>query len=147
MRKTSLFVLITIFFIAVWYGELRTFVPLQNGKYVTVWKTYNNDCYIVIGKYYGLLKPSLDHAYIKTTNTSSAVDLIWKTDSDTILAQVDSGSVIYSSISAKVKIIDYNLNKVYNDNLYTYFDAKLKVKRYKKNINIVSVPINEMGAL
>lgn len=136
-----------IFFIAAWYGESRRFVPLPNGSYVTVWKTYNNRCYVIADKYYGLLTPSLNHTYIKTTNTSLGVDLIWKKDSDTLLAQVDSGSVIYSHASSKFKIIDYNLNKMYNDSVYTYVDDKRKVKCYKKNINLVSVPINEMGAL
>lgn len=132
---------------AFWYGESRKFVPFPNGKYVTVWKTYNNKCYVIIGKYYGLFEPSLEYAYIKTTNVSLGVDLIWKTNSNTIIAQMDSGSVLHSNPSTKVQIIDYNLNRVYNDSLYTYFDTKLKVKRYKKNINIVSIPINEMGAL
>jgi hypothetical protein len=147
MKKILLFFFILIFCIAVWYGESRKFVAFPNGKDVTVWKTYNNKCYIIAGKYYGLFKPSLDQAYIETTNTSSGVDLIWKESSDMILAQVDSGSMLHSNPLAKVQITDYNLNKIHNDSIYTYFDTKLKVKRYKKNINIVSVSINEMGAL
>ena len=139
--------MVLIFSIAVWYGESRKFVPFPNGNYVTVWKTYNNKCYVIIGKYYGLFTPPLDRAYIKTTNVSPGVDLIWKIGSNTILAQVDSGSVFHSNTLAKVQIVDYNLNRIHNDSVYTYFDSKLKVKRYKKNINMVSVSINEMGAL
>lgn len=50
----------------VWYGESRRFFHLENGEYVTVWKTYNNVCYIVPRKYYGLTKPADN--YIKTSN-------------------------------------------------------------------------------
>lgn len=132
---------------AVWYGESRKFVLLPNGKYITVWKTYNNNCYLIVGRYYGLFQPSLGHSYIKTTNTSSGIDLIWTKDSDTIIAQADSGSVFFNSLSTKGQITDYNLNKLHNDSVYTYFDTKLKVKRYKENVNLKSIPINQMGAL
>lgn len=91
--------------------------------------------------------PPLDRAYITTTNVSPGVDLIWKIDSNTILAQVDCGSVFHSNTLAKVKIVDYTLNRIHNVSMYTYFDSKLKVKRFKKNINMVSISINEMGAL
>ena len=91
--------------------------------------------------------PSLNHTFIETTNTSLTVDLILEKDSNTILAQVDSGSILHSIPLAKIKIADYNLNKMHNDSIYTYFDTKLKLKRYKKNITIISIPINGMGAL
>jgi len=147
MKKKLLFILVVLVVIVFAYGESRKFLHLDDGKYVTVWKTYDDVCYIVPGRYYGLLKPSVLSTYIKTTNRSTGVDIIWKKESDTLLAQVDSNSQIFNGRSDKVVIVNYNLNQRLNDSLYTYFDNKLKVRRYKKGINILSIPINDMGAL
>lgn len=138
--------LILLIAIPIWYGESRSFLCTDNGKCVTVWKTYNNICYVIPGKYYGLLKP-FSRNYIKTTNRSSGVDLIWRAGSDTVLAQVDDDSQIFNNASNKTTIVNYKSNERYNDSLYTYFDTKLKPRRYKKNVNMISVPIDNTGAL
>jgi hypothetical protein len=147
MKKVLLCFFLFLIGFVVYNLESRKFICLGDGKCVTVWKTYNNNCYVIIGKYYGLFKPSFNRSYVKTTNTSLGIDLIWEKESKTIIVQLDSGSVINNSDSAKVQIINYNLNKAYNDSVYTYFDNKLRVRRYKRNIVIISAPINEMGAL
>ena len=67
--KRILIVFATLFFLgAVWYGESRKFYCLDNGECITVWKTYNNVCYIIPGRYYGILKPSEN--FIESTNTN-----------------------------------------------------------------------------
>lgn len=147
MKKILLFSLLFLLIGVIWLAESRKFLCANNGKCVTVWKTYNNTCYVIMGRYWGVFKPSLDQSYITTTNKSLGVVLIWKSSSDTVLAQLDSGSRIFNNFSNKVIIADYNLNQGLNDSLYTYFDTVLHVKRYKKSIPLISIPINDMGAL
>lgn len=72
--KKRWYLLIFIFLILFWYGEKRKFYCMDNNKCITVWKTYNNTCYITSGKYYGLIKPSGN--YIKTTNLND-VTFFW----------------------------------------------------------------------
>ena len=62
-----LFIIISIIFGLLLWSELsRDFYCLEKDKCITVWKT-SWGCYIIPGKYYGLISPSDD--YIKTTNT------------------------------------------------------------------------------
>ena len=58
MKRLMLYFSIFTLLIMGWYGESRSFYCLDNGKCITVWKTYNNVCYIIPGKYFGILKPS-----------------------------------------------------------------------------------------
>jgi hypothetical protein len=66
MKKMILFFFIVILLLFGWYGESRKFFCLEDGKCITVWKTYNNVCYVIPGKYYGLWAPS--NNFIKTSN-------------------------------------------------------------------------------
>lgn len=52
--------------VLIWQGEARKFYCLGTGQCVTVWKTYNNVCYVIPGKYDGLIKPADN--YLQTTN-------------------------------------------------------------------------------
>jgi hypothetical protein len=67
MKKVlfSFIFIVAVFFI--YYGERRSFYCLTNGTCVTVWKTFNNKCYVIYGRYLGLIKPNDN--YIETTNT------------------------------------------------------------------------------
>jgi hypothetical protein len=68
MKKILLFCILVIVLIVIWFGESRRFFCLEDGSCVTVWKTYNNACYIIPGKYYGIIKPS--SKYIESSNTN-----------------------------------------------------------------------------
>ena len=142
-------VVILLLFIVtpIWYGESRSFEYSDEGNCVTVWKTYNNICYVIPGRYFGLRAPSSGDNFIKTTNTSMGVDLIWVQGTRTVLAQVDSDSQIFNNNPNKTSIINYNTNKRYNDSVFTYFDNSIKVRHYKKHVNFVIVSIDNMGAL
>jgi hypothetical protein len=145
VMKKILILLFCIVLIIVWFGESRSFFE-NNGKTVTLWKTYGNTCYIIPGIYYGLVKPS-SISYIKAFNISDAADLIWKNGSDTILVQLDKDAEIVNIKSDKTVLINYQIDQLQNDNIYTFFDSTIKVRRYKKDVNIISVSINNMGAL
>jgi hypothetical protein len=58
----------------IWNIEKRSFYPIGNGEYITVWKKSGGNCYIIPDKYYGLLSPSGD--YIKTTN-NNLLEFFW----------------------------------------------------------------------
>ena len=67
MKKRYLFLCFLVG-LAIWYGESRKFFCLGGGRCVTVWKTYNNVCYIIPGRYYGIVRPS--DTYIQAANTT-----------------------------------------------------------------------------
>jgi len=57
MKRKLLFFALGITLLVTWFGESRKFFCLEDGNCVTVWKTFNG-CYIIPGKYYGIVKPS-----------------------------------------------------------------------------------------
>ena len=93
------------------------------------------------GKYYGIVKPSSD-SYIQTTNGVN-LDVIWQKNSNDIIVNLedDSISIIHNTSPKSTGIINYNSLKKYNDSLFTNFDGKYH--RYKKNIDYISIFINE----
>jgi hypothetical protein len=148
MKKVLSIIVALIILLILWDGESRRFVSFTNGKHLTVWKTFNNTCYIIIGRYYGFFEPSSNYTYIKTKRVkSSGVDLIWKEKSDSIFAQVDSGSILFNSPTEKSLLVNYDSNRIYNDSLFTYYDPHLHLNLYKKGLDIVAISFDDMGAL
>ena len=143
MKRILLFFIIIIALLIIWLGESRRFFCLSDGKCVTVWKTYNDICYIIPGKYYGIVRPASIN-YIKTSNLSDA-DIIWLPDSKVIIANINDSAIIVNNSPTSMKIVNYNFNKDHNDTLFTYFDGKYH--RYKKNNEYISVFIKENYAL
>jgi hypothetical protein len=68
MWKVILVICLALAISAAWYGESRRFFCLSNGQCLTVWKTYNDVCYIIPGKYYGALRPA--NGYMRCSNTN-----------------------------------------------------------------------------
>ena len=141
MKRLFLFLVVCICAALAWYGESRKCFCLDGHKCVTVWKTYNNICYIIPGKYYGLFRPKSTN-YIKTTNLSD-LDVIWPINSSEIIVSVDDSANIINQ-SKFENIVKYNLHKRYNDSLYTDFDGKFH--RYKKDVSYISIFIKEYYA-
>ncbi|MCY1518567.1 hypothetical protein D9M68_532880 [compost metagenome] len=135
--KIILIIFLVIGLGLVWFGESRKFYCLDNDRCVTVWKTYNNTCYIIPGKYYGILK-SADN-YIQTTNIDN-VDIIWSTEKNVLVAGGASLKIVNND-STELKMNNYKSNKSYNDILYLDFDGNYH--RYKKNVNYISLSIKE----
>lgn len=138
MKKTALILLILlIFFIG--FIENRSFYSNDDKRYITVWKTYGDTCYIMPYKYYGLLKPTAN--YIVTTNTGFC-DIIWQDEQTNQI--IFSCSKIYRINNDRTdlpNIVDYKSNQLYYDNIFTYFDGTYKL--YKKELNYMSVNILE----
>ena len=143
MTKKVIFFTAFVGLLFILYGESRNFFCLGNGKCITVWKTYNNVCYIIHGKYYGMLKPSC-HSYIQTTN-KNILDIIWIANSDTLIVNSDDDSnVIVKNSLQGTKFIKYNINKAYNDSSFTYFGT---YHRYKKSVDYLNIFIKENYAM
>jgi hypothetical protein len=126
-----------------WFGESRKFFCLDNGRCITVWKTYNGVCYIIPGKYYGILRPSSSN-YIQTSNLSDA-DIIWQKDSSDMIVSIESNSKIINQSFTRDKILDYNSNKTYYDSVFTYYDGKYR--RYNKGLDRMSIFIRDNYAI
>jgi hypothetical protein len=146
MRKVIL-VLICVVFGFVWYDESRDFICTDAGKCITDWKTYGHNRYIIPGKFYGLLKPSNSVNYVKAKYKSSGMVFIWKSGVDTLLAQIDSNDQIINNRQKGTLIMNYNSKQEYYDSLYTYFDEKLHLRLFKKDVERVAIPLEDSGAL
>lgn len=112
MKRVILYFTISLFLILSWYGESRSFFCLDNGNCITVWKTYNNTCYIVPGKYYGLLKP-LENV-IKSSNNNNV----------SIYYSIDLPNAFVFKSEQELEI--YNNNK----NEFVFYDYKSDVKKF-----------------
>lgn len=65
LKISGTIILLAIVFL-VWLDQSRSFYCLSEDKCVTVWKRLGNKCFIIPGKYYGVLSPTVEH--IRTTN-------------------------------------------------------------------------------
>jgi hypothetical protein len=127
MKRLLLCVFIIVALMAIWYGQSRKFFCLHNGKCVTVWKTYNNVCYIVPGKYYGILKPSDN--FIETSNTNQLM----------IFFTTELPKAFIFKSEQELKIINNNKDEIvfYNYRLDTAgFDKRLYMPNAKLNSDL-----------
>ncbi len=97
MRKIVLITSFAILIVVTWFGESRKFICLDQGKCVTVWKTYNNTCYIIPGKYWGFTRP-ISNNYVQTTNLGS-LDVIWQNGNRDLIVDVDDSAKIINQSS------------------------------------------------
>lgn len=144
MRKGLLIFFGILFVLLVWYGEKRSFFCVGNEKCVTVWKTYGNVCYIVPGKYFGLIKPSDN--YVLTTNIND-VTIYWDEGlNKSIIVRCEKEFKIINKSKDKITIhsfyddADYYSNLLYNINPRHFSDVK-------NNVNFISLYIKENYAI
>jgi hypothetical protein len=127
MKKILIFLGVVIL-ITIWYVESRSFFCVGDGKCITVWKTYSK-CYIIPGKYYGLLKPSDNVIEL------SKSDVITVFFSDSI-----PNTIIYKS-DRPVRVTNENKEKIllvnYADDLGK-MDSLLYIENAKKNSDVKS---------
>jgi len=120
MKKTIIYVVSVFILLIVWYGEKRKIYCI-NGTCITVWKTFGNTCYIVPGKYYGLIKPMDD--YIRSTNTNSFTIYISMQLPKTLIIKNEGTSQGFEGEfdiinDDKSKFIIKSYSKTYEDMLY-----------------------------
>ncbi len=144
MRKISFIFLLFTLFILIWYGESRKFYCLGNGKCITVWKTYNNVCYIIPGKYYGIIKPSKN--FIQSTNTNNLSVFFTNELPRAFIYQSEEDLIINNRNKDETIFYDYNSDsKKFNKILYP-LDAK-KSSDLKDKAQLIYVFIHENYAL
>lgn len=137
LLKITSVILLLIVVLLVWFDQSRSFYCLSEDKCVTVWKRLGNKCYIVPGKYYGVLNPSDN--FIKMTNTGYIV-AIWNNNEGLLIDIEDNAEIVQKSFG-NILIGLYNDNKTANDSLYSDFDEGYR--RYKKGVDYISIDIKE----
>jgi hypothetical protein len=138
MMKKFWFFISLIILILVGINESRRFICLNDGKCITIWKTFNG-CYVIPGKYYGCLKPS-DKNYIEATSKGSFA-IIWPKKSRTVIVDFSENYKIVNQSLSYEKINDYNSNKTHNDSLFTKVQGHYRV--YKDNVEFITVDLND----
>lgn len=139
MKKTILFFFIVILLLVGWYGESRKFFCLENGKCITLWKTYNNVCYVIPGKYYGLWAPS--NNFIKTSNLNELTIFFTDELPNTLIVQSREKLKVYNK--GGVVFLDYDSDSTRFKNILYKPDAKRFYKDLKPNASLISIDIKE----
>jgi hypothetical protein len=143
MKKIGLISFLFLVVVLFLYGESRKFFYLEDGRCITVWKTYNNICYVLPGKYYGLIKPSV-HNYIKTNNINN-LDIIWTKNNDSLIVNFENNDASIFNSGKGVKIVNYTLNQKYNDSAFTYVDRGYR--RYRNQVDYMSIFLKDNYAI
>lgn len=136
MKKIAAFILGVIVLSAVWYGESRKFFCLSNGRCITVWKTYNNTCYIIPGKYYSPSKPSLN--YIESTNTNGLTFFFTDALPNTWIYSSEQNIKANNDNRSKWVFYDYSSNKKKFDGIL-YKPKAQKFSDIKENVELIEV--------
>jgi hypothetical protein len=122
----------------IWFDQSRSFYCTSEGRCVTVWKRIGGKCYVIPDKFFGVMKPSDN--FIETINHSN-MGIIWNYKNQCIVSTTDENAMIFNKDKTEIYILNYNLNKAYNDSVYMYFDGTYP--RYKKDVNFISIDILE----
>lgn len=143
MKKIAKGVLILIVMIVgmgIWFDQSRSFFKASNGEYITMWKRLGGTCYLIPGKYYGLIKPG--DGYIKTENKNESVAFYWKNNkANDLLYFGNLGDTIYNTDKTRFRIINYQDNEQENDSLFT--EKYGYYGRYKKGVVFLNLNILE----
>jgi|SRR5450432_2918417 len=133
-----------VILVAVWYGESRRFFCVSDDKCVTVWKTYGNLCYIIPGKYYGILRPSDN--FIKTSNTNNLTiyfsneipnGLVYKSENELTIINEKENKFIFYDYTSDTKKYDKIL----------YIPNAVKSNDIKVDADLIYIFIKENFAL
>jgi hypothetical protein len=156
MKKIFFFISLVIAVSLTWYGisklirphdyrrDSRHFYCLENGRCVTVWRTLSGICYVIPGKYSNSVCPPPSQSYITSTFTKG-MDIIWEKNTDNIIVNLeDEKSQIIHESQNGIKIVNYNLNKKYNDSVFLYFDGNYN--HFKKEVDFMDIDIKEEHA-
>ncbi len=138
MKKILIITLMVIILIVTWYGESRKFFSCDDGNYVTVWKTYNNTCYIIPGKYYGLIKPTTN--FIESSNTNDLTIYFTKSLPNVFIVTSEQHLKINNDNKDKAVFFDYNVNKE-NYNKLLYKPGAKRVNDIKDDAGLIYIDV------
>ena len=139
MKRILLFFALVITLIIIWLGESRRFFCLEDGYCVTVWKTYNV-CYIIPGKYYGIVKPS--GQYIESSNTN-LITIFFSKELPAAFIFQSSGEVkIYDGVKHEFTFYDYTKDTSRFDKIL-YMPNAVKRSDIKADAGLMDIDIRE----
>lgn len=149
MRKILRIVLLLVVLIAallLYFDQSRRFYCAGKNRCITVWKRVGGICYIIPGKYYGLIKPSDN--YIKTTNVSSRFGnnyfTFFFTDEmpNTIMFNTEGEFEIKNSDKGKIVFLDYHEDVKRLDKILYIQNAK-ETDDLKENADLILLDTKE----
>jgi len=140
MKRILLFFTLVIVLIMIWFGESRKFFCLGDGNCVTVWKTYNNVCYIIPGKYYGIVKPS--EQYIESSNTNLITIYFSKELPNAFIFQSSGEMKIYNGGNREFLFYDY-AKDTSRFNKILYMPDAVKRSDIKADAGLMDIDIRE----
>jgi hypothetical protein len=140
MKKLLVYSLLVLCVFLTVYGEWRSFYCLENGKCVTVWKTFYKACYIIPGKYYGLLRPSDNYLKCATYNNLS---LYFSDDIPNSIVYKSFGNIDVQNVDLEEVIFyDYESNEVKFDSIF-YIPGAKNYDDVKANAQFIDIRVLE----
>lgn len=143
MRRALLICLSIILLAFLWYKESRTFYNIEDNNCITVWK-YNNRYYIIPGKYYGLLKPTVNFLESPVENYITIYyskelpnSLVFRSERDIKVINNKKDSFLF---------LNYNENIAKFDKLL-YLPAATKNNDIKPNVYLLDIFLKENFAI
>ena len=144
MRRFFFYFFVTVAVAAIWFGESRKFFCLSNGKCVTVWKTYNNVCYIIPGRYYGIIKP-MDN-YLESSNTDFLTIYFSDALPNTIIYKSEKPLKLKNADKDEIVFLDYDKDIQKWDSILYLPNAK-RSNEVKSNAQLLDIIIKENYAM
>jgi hypothetical protein len=144
MKRVILFLFLFLASISIWIGESRKFFCLNDDYCITVWKTYNNVCFVIPGKYYGLVKPST--GYLQTSNSNTMTLYFSNELPNSLVFKSDQNLKVFSNEIDGYIFFDYSLNSEKFDSLL-YITNPKKNSDIKDNVSLIDLFIPENYAI
>ncbi|MGY4538178.1 hypothetical protein ACVW0P_002598 [Mucilaginibacter sp. UYNi724] len=143
MKKPIFIIVIAAIILFIGAGEKRNFYCLKDAGCVTVWKTYGKVCYIIPGKYYGILKPAND--FIETANDNNITVFFAPEITNGLIFRSDHNVKVYNGIK-KHTLLNYNQDKKKYERMLYSKNARNNADT-KGGVNLIDIFIRENFAL
>jgi hypothetical protein len=140
LLKTVAAVVLLIVIILISWDQSRSFYHLSDKQHLTVWKRLGNKCFIVPGKYYGILRPKY---CIQTTN-DNALTIIYENlmDYDYVICNDYGKSVKISLECKKIKYFEYTEKDKFIDEYYSNNQIRDSLKYIQLDVKENLIVIN-----
>ena len=121
-----------------WFAQHRYFYHFNNGKSITVWKTFGGTCYIIPGNYLGLLRPKIN--YISTYNTDNVIIVCDKNSAYDFIVENRLANTM------SIKMPNYKVRH-YPEIDYASFEEKYPRNDSSHTIEHLEIDVEEMYAV
>ena len=117
---------------------------MDDQRCITVWKTYGNKCYVVPGRYYGLVRPS--NNYVETSNDNH-LTIYWTSQMEgALIVRGRNDYFIYNEPNESIRLVDF---QAHADSLMTliYPPGEQKFFQVRSDAELIYINIDENYAL